>query len=296
MPCRVQGFVKDRRTPVGSFPAACVEPLEDGAQSPVRGHTVRASFDMRCAPRGRGVARKPRRRAVAAQACFGCGLTWVGGLARCCAWLLCGVECAVTPLLASSWMWLHLTPRDALPLHVGVWFTAVTIYHTVGRSVCGGAAACAGCVPVTALSVIGWSASRVYSDFDIEAMSASRGRSFSLRAEEVIKSVVVPSAERVLLTSGDKPKLASLYQVTTVTDRRTETMNRRYRDVCELDAQLRLLFQGQVFPEVTDLRQVELMRSKKTAKVRGNHGPVARVVADGMGVWVPAWLCLCVRQ
>ena len=51
-----------------------------------------------------------------------------------------------------------------------------------------------------------------------------------------------------------------------MTDRRTETMNRRYRDVCELDAQLRLLFPDAVLP-TTDLRQPELMRAKKTSEV-----------------------------
>ncbi len=55
--------------------------------------------------------------------------------------------------------------------------------------------------------------SRCCSDADFEAMSGSRGRSFSLRSEETIRSITVPSAERVLLSGGDKPQLASLYQV-----------------------------------------------------------------------------------
>jgi hypothetical protein len=55
--------------------------------------------------------------------------------------------------------------------------------------------------------------------------------------------------------------------VVTVTDRRSEAMSRRYRDVCELDAQLRLLFPAAVFLEMTDLRQPQLMRAKKTSEV-----------------------------
>jgi hypothetical protein len=69
------------------------------------------------------------------------------------------------------------------------------------------------------------------------------------------------------------PLLASLCaslcarQVVTVTDRRSEVMSRRYRDVCELDAQLRLLFPAAVFLDMTDLRQPQLMRAKKTSEV-----------------------------
>lgn len=52
-----------------------------------------------------------------------------------------------------------------------------------------------------------------------------------------------------------------------MTDRRSEAMSRRYRDVCELDAQLRLLFPAAVFLDMTDLRQPQLMRAKKTSEV-----------------------------